>query len=97
MPMQREVRELLEDIIRRQTRLERRLDALQIPEVYLPIATDNVSSPPTDAQLDAAFGTPAAVGAGFRGLVDDNDADTAVWFVVSNGVSWWYEALTKAV
>jgi len=61
------------------------------------VSTDNVSSPPTDAQLDTAFGTPATVGEGFIGIVDDNDAETAVWLCVAVGTSWWYEALTKAV
>lgn len=59
-------------------------------------AVDDVSSPPTDAELDAAFGTPAEAGDGFLALVDDNDADTAVYLVTSNGVSWWYSAMTKA-
>jgi hypothetical protein len=96
MTMAREVRELLEDIIRRQTRLERRLDALQIPEVYLPMATANVSSPPTDAQIDAEFGTPAAVGVGFRAFIFDF-VDSEFWLVGSNGVNWWYEQMTLAV
>lgn len=57
----------------------------------------NVSSPPTDAELDSEFGTPAAVGNGFVALLDDNGADTNVYLVASNGTSWWYTALTKAV
>jgi hypothetical protein len=96
MPMQREVRELLEDIIRRQTRLERRFDALQIPEVYRPMATVNVSDPPTDAELDAEFGTPAAVGAGFRAYVWDF-VDSKFWQVGSNGANWWYDDMNLAV
>jgi hypothetical protein len=59
---------------------------------------DNVSSPPTDAEIDGAFGTPAAVGEGFIGLIDDNNANTTAWIVVSLGGSWWYPpTLTKAV
>lgn len=57
----------------------------------------NVSNPPTDAELDSAFGTPAAVGDGFMATVNDNGADTAQWLVVSNGASWWYVGMTKAV
>jgi hypothetical protein len=58
----------------------------------------NVSSPPTDAELDATFGTPATAGEGFHALVDDNNANTAGWAVWSLGGSWWYApALTKAV
>lgn len=71
------------------------LEAREAP--VAPVATDNVSSPPADAELDAAFGTPAGVGAGFVGLVDDNGAGTAVWLVASDGSNWWYEGLTKAV
>lgn len=59
-------------------------------------ATNNVSSPPTDAELDTAFGTPADAGDGFLALVDDNNANTAVYLVASNGTSWWYSSMTKA-
>jgi len=57
----------------------------------------NVSNPPTDAELDAAFGTPAQVGKDFNILIDDNNADGNVYMVRSNGTSWWYTTLTKAV
>jgi len=56
----------------------------------------NVTSPPSDAELDAAFGTPAAVGEGFIGLLDDNNAGTAGYMVFSLGGFWWYAAATKA-
>jgi hypothetical protein len=59
-------------------------------------STINVSNPPTDAELDAAYGTPATVGSDFFRVVDDNDANTSVYLVHSNGTSWWYAALTKA-
>lgn len=62
----------------------------------LDTSTANVSNPPTDAELDSALGTPAAVGAGYQCLLDDGGADTNVYLVVSNGTSWWYTALTKA-
>jgi len=62
----------------------------------LDVSTANVSNPPTDAELDSALGTPAAVGAGYQCLLDDNGADTNVYLVVSNGTSWHYVALTKA-
>ena len=61
------------------------------------VATDDVSSPPTDAELDTAFGDSATLGAGFTGLLDDNDAGTAVWLCYVVAGAWWYEALTKAV
>ncbi len=62
----------------------------------LALDTGNVSNPPTDAELDGLFGTPATVGAGFTRLIDDNGADSAVYLVASNGTSWWYTAMTKA-
>ena len=61
------------------------------------VAKDDVSSPPTDAELDTAFGDPATLGAGFTGLLDDNNAGTAVWLCYVVAGAWWYEALTKAV
>lgn len=62
----------------------------------LDTSSANVSNPPTDAELDSAFGTPAAVGDGFAATINDNGADTAQWLVISNGTSWWYASMTKA-
>jgi hypothetical protein len=61
------------------------------------VSTINVSNPPTDAELDAAFGTPATVGNNFNILINDNNSDANVYMVRSNGTSWWYTTLTKAV
>ena len=47
------------------------------------VSTANVSAPPTDAELDSAFGTPGAVGAGFLAFLDDNNAHTDVYLVAS--------------
>lgn len=66
------------------------------PAPALVLDTTDVSNPPTDAELDAAYGTPATVGAGFMRLLDDAGGDANVYVVVSNGTSWWYTALTKA-
>jgi hypothetical protein len=63
----------------------------------LQVATDDVSSPPTDAELDTAFGTPATVGTGFTALIDDNGAGSAVYLVASDGTNWWYSSMTKAL
>jgi hypothetical protein len=65
------------------------VDALQV-------STADVSNPPTDAELDSVFGTPATTGAGFTRLLDDNNSDTNLYLVTSSGTSWWYTALTKA-
>jgi len=53
--------------------------------------TSNVSDPPTDANLDAAFGTPATLGGGFIGIVDDlgNEAAGDVWLVFTTATKWW--------
>jgi hypothetical protein len=57
----------------------------------------NYSDPPTDAELDAAFGTPATLGRGFVALLDDNDADTDSYIVWTSDASWYYIKATKAV
>ena len=45
--------------------------------VRVPQSVANVTeAAPTDAQLDSAFGTPASLGRGFIGTVDDNDGST---------------------
>ena len=60
-------------------------------------AEDNVADPPIDSQLDTAFGTPAALGAGYIGILDDNSADTDVYICFTNDTSWWLIKGTKAV
>ena len=62
----------------------------------LPMAIANVTeAAPTQAECVAAFGTAAAVGAGFMAMIQDNAADSAAVLVVSNGTSYYHEALTK--
>lgn len=56
----------------------------------------NYSAPPTDAELDAAFGTPATLGRGFIATLDDNDADTDSYIVWTSDASWYYIKATKA-
>ncbi len=63
----------------------------------LVISTPNVSNPPTDAELDAAFGTAAEVGAGFIRLIDDNAAGADFYLVASDGSNWWIFTGTQAV
>lgn len=60
------------------------------------VFTNDVSNPPTDAELDSAIGTPATVGAGYTALLDDNGAGSNVYYVASDGTNWWYTAMTKA-
>lgn len=61
------------------------------------VSTANVSNPPTDAELDSAFGTAANLYDGFVGLVDDAGSGSTVWFVCALNSQWWYEQLTAAV
>lgn len=77
--------------------LERRIRRLETLESGIVVSDANVSSPPTDAELDAAFGDASTLYDGFAGLVDDNGAGTAVWLVYVKGSAWWYEQLTVAV
>lgn len=61
------------------------------------VSTADVSDPPTDGELDAEFGTPAAVGAGYVAVLDDDGGGADVYLCVSDGTNWWYVALSKAV
>ena len=63
----------------------------------LPQSVADVSDPPTDAELDVAFGTPATLGRGFMATIDDNDGDLKNWLVWTSDASWYYAAGTKAV
>lgn len=62
----------------------------------LPMAIANVTEAgPTQAECNSAFGTAAAVGAGFMAIIKDNDADSAAVLVISNGTSWYNEPFAK--
>jgi len=60
-------------------------------------STADVSDPPTDSELDSAFGTPATLGRGFVGVIDDNDDNTDGWICWTSDISWYYIKGTKAV
>lgn len=49
------------------------------------VSTADVSNPPTDAELDSAFGDPTTLGSGWCGVVDDNDAGTTFYHVCTTG------------
>jgi hypothetical protein len=68
-----------------------------LPHVRLTNTDTDISTPPTDAELDAEFGTPAAVGDGYRAFIDDAGAGNNAYIIVSDGTNWWHVALTKAV
>ena len=59
-------------------------------------STANTANPPTDADLNTAFGTPEAVGAGFVGTLDDAGGGANDYICWSDGTNWWYATGTKA-
>ncbi len=61
------------------------------------VHTDNVSNPPTDAELDAIFGTAVVVGSGFNAYIDDAAGGANFYHVASDGTNWFYSEYTKAV
>lgn len=62
------------------------------------VAVNNVNdTTPTAAELTTSFGSPSAVGAGFVGVVNDNDANINNYLVFSNGTSYYYLKFTKAL
>lgn len=58
---------------------------------------DVTLAPPTIAQLNAAFGTPATLGRGFIATIDDADADAANLLVWTSDASWYFLPGTKVV
>jgi len=77
-------------------RRARELERSRVAEDGIPISDADVSGTPTDAEIDAAFGTPSEVGAGFVGIIDDAGAGSQDYIVASDGTNWWYASLTKA-
>lgn len=60
------------------------------------VATASVSDPPTDAEIDAIFGEPATVGAGFFAWINDTTS-VDFWFCTSDGTNWQAVEMIKAV
>jgi hypothetical protein len=59
--------------------------------IQVPQSVANVTeAAPTDAQLDSAFGTPAVLGRGFIGTVDDNDGSTASVLCWTTDSAWFH-------
>jgi hypothetical protein len=63
--------------------------------ILLEVHTDDVTNPPTDAEIDAAIGTPAAAGTGYMAFLDDNGAGANFYLIASNGTNWWSFPGTK--
>lgn len=60
------------------------------------VDSNSFSTPPTDAELDAEFGTPSEVGSCFEAIIDVGGAGTNVYRVISDGVNWLYNSLSVA-
>lgn len=86
--------QLIRDLVKLQKEVEQ-LKAAEGPRFSQSVA--NVGNPPTDAQLDSAFGTPTAVGDGFIGMIDDADGGANYWLCCTVNGAWAYVALTLAV
>lgn len=72
---------------------------LNVGGIQTRYVTDDVADPPTDAELDAAFGDPTVVGAGFVGILDDNGAGADCYVCWTTGAAgeWFYAKGAKAV
>lgn len=77
--------------------LEGRVRGLSRGNPYVKVSQNNTANPPSAAELATAFGAAATVGAGFVGIVNDNNADANNYLVFSNGTSYWILTATKAV
>lgn len=60
------------------------------------IASQAVSDPPTDAELDAIYTSPATVGSGWTKLLMNSNSST-LYFVVSDGTNWHAVAFAVCV
>jgi hypothetical protein len=59
--------------------------------------TNNVSNPPTDAELDAIWTSPAEVGTGWTAYLNDNGDGLDFYTIVSDGTNWWVFTGVKAL
>ena len=66
-------------------------------EQQVPMTISDVSDPPTDAELDVLWTSPAAVGIGWWTFLLDSNTGGPLYRIVSDGANWWYGALTMAV
>lgn len=87
-----------EKLIARILAIEAKLDLLSgFENGEMVFSTANVSNPPTDAQLDTAFGAPATLPLPFIGIIDDAGGGATAWLVWHDGTNWWYEQGTVAI
>lgn len=88
-----------EDVVRRIVGIERRLGLLESIDRGVAYAEASLTNPPTDAELDSAFGTPTSTGLysdGFIGIIYDTNGLNPRYIVfIANG-EWNYIAGTLA-
>jgi hypothetical protein len=56
----------------------------------------SVSNPPTQSEINAAFGDPSVAGAGYIGFINNNGTSTNNYLTMSDGEFWWFSSLTKS-
>lgn len=67
-----------------------------VGDIKQQIVSSNVANPPTDAQLDALFTSPAAKGDGWTCYIDDSDSDN-FYQIVASGSLWMIFTATKGL
>jgi hypothetical protein len=55
-------------------------------------AETDIADPPTQANMDTAFGAGAAANDGMLGVINDAGAGTNVWLCVNTNGAWYYAA-----
>lgn len=63
----------------------------------LDVVDADLAGPPSDADLDALFVSPANVESGGHRYVRDIHSAGVLYHITSDGVNWWYTAMTMAV
>lgn len=78
------------DAMQKLAKLERDLNQLKKQfATTIQVSSDNVTNPPTSAELNTAFGSVTTAKAnGFMGVVDDSGAGTAVYLVAAVNGAW---------
>lgn len=89
---------VVQEMARRLEMLARRLEMLERQEPGTVVYVEaTFSNPPTDAQLDAAFGDPTTLHNGFIGVGSSTlIANHSFICWVANGNQWYYEVGTRA-
>ena len=63
----------------------------------LTIESADVSDPPTIAELNAIFGSPALLGEGGHCFLSDSSSGGKMLLILSDGSSYYYRAITEVV